>query len=53
MFAEAPDKAMNFSLDTILYRLTNTKNRLVVARVGQGGMDWEFGTNRYKWLDTE
>ena len=44
---------MNFSLDTILYRLTNTENRLVVARVGQGGMDWEFGTNSYKCLDRE
>ena len=50
---EAPDKAMNFSLDTILYKLTNTENRLVVARVRQGGMDWEFGINRYKWLDRE
>ena len=39
---------MNFSLDTILYKLTNTENRLVVARVRQGGMDWEFGINRYK-----
>ena len=50
---DAPDKAMNFSLDTILYRLTNTENRLVVARVRQGEMDWEFGTNSYKCLDRE
>ena len=46
----APDKAVNLSLDIMLYRLTDIEDRLVVVKGegGGGGMEGEAGISRCK-----
>ena len=47
---------LKYDTNELIYKTetdSQTENRLVVAKQGKEGMDWEFGISRYKLLYRE